>query len=94
MKVALLPKKTRGAMVVGEIVLRYGNEKSLVGKEYPAAILGHLLMRGTKKYTFEQIQDELDVSGGELERQRRPGIAGVFPGVQARQTACLAATAS
>jgi len=66
LKVALLPKKTRGEMVVGEIALRYGNEKSLLGKTTVSGYLGPLMMRGTTKYTYEQIQDELDVLGATL----------------------------
>jgi zinc protease len=66
MKVALLPKKTRGEMVVGAIVLRYGNEQALLGKTRASAFLGPLMMRGTTKYTYEQLQDELDLLGATL----------------------------
>jgi zinc protease len=66
MKVALLAKKTRGEMVVGEIALRYGNEKSLIGKTTASSYVGALMMRGTTKYTYEQIQDELDILGATL----------------------------
>jgi zinc protease len=66
MKVALLPKKTRGEMVVGEINLRYGNEQSLLGKTTLSGYLGPLMMRATTKHTFAQIQDELDVLGAAL----------------------------
>ncbi len=67
LKVALLPKKTRGEMMVGEIVLRFGNEKSLLGKTTAASFLGSLMMRGTTKLTYEQIQDELDIAGATLD---------------------------
>ena len=70
-KVALLPKKTRGGTVVASVTIRYGDEKALFGKETIAAITGGMLMRGSKNHTRQQIQDEMDrlkaqinVSGG------------------------------
>ena len=60
MKVALLPKKTRGEAVVGSFALHFGNEKSLVGKTTAAGFIGSLMTRGTEKKTRQQIQDELD----------------------------------
>jgi zinc protease len=62
-KAALLSKKTRGEMVVGQISLHYGNEQSLLGKTTASSFVGPLMMRGTTKYTYEQLQDELDVLG-------------------------------
>ncbi len=75
MKVALLPKKTRGETVVGEVVLHFGNEKSLAGLHVAGDLMGSLMKRGTEKYTRQQIDDllaklssSLDVSSqlGEL----------------------------
>jgi zinc protease len=59
-KLALLPKKTRGGKVVAQMVLRYGDEKSLMNRTRAAALAGQMLMRGTQKRTRQQIQDELD----------------------------------
>jgi zinc protease len=59
-KVAFLHKKTRGEKVVGRVVLRFGNEKSLKDYVTTSGILGPLTMRGTKQRTREQITDELD----------------------------------
>jgi zinc protease len=59
-KVALLPKKTRGEAVVGQLTLHFGNEKSLAKLTTPASFLGSLMVRGTKKHTREQIQDLLN----------------------------------
>ena len=59
-KLALLPKKTRGGKVVAQMVLRYGDEKSLMSRSTAAALAGQMLMRGTQKHTRQQIQDELD----------------------------------
>ncbi len=60
MKLALLPKKTRGATVTAILTMHYGDEKSLFGKDTAAQITPAMLMRGTRKHTRQQIQDELD----------------------------------
>src|SRR5439155_1740683 len=59
-KVALLPKKTRGQEVQMLLTLRYGNEESLKGFEAAAGILPQLMLRGTKKLSYQQLRDELD----------------------------------
>ncbi|MET0620428.1 MAG: pitrilysin family protein, partial [Thermoanaerobaculia bacterium] len=60
MKMALLPKKTRGATAVGVVTLRFGDPASLGGKAITADLAADMLMRGTQKRTRQQIQDELD----------------------------------
>jgi len=60
LKLALLPKKTRGGKVVARLVLRFGNEKDLENRDDAGSLAGEMLMRGTSKHTREQIQDELD----------------------------------
>jgi zinc protease len=71
MTLLLLPKQTRGGTVHVRLGIRFGDEKSLLGKETAAAMAGGLLMRGTKTKSRQQIQDEMDrlkaqlnVSGG------------------------------
>ena len=59
-KAALLPKKTRGEIVYLQIALRFGNAKNLKGLATASGFLGSLLMKGTKNYTRQQLQDELD----------------------------------
>jgi zinc protease len=65
-KVALLPKKTRGETVTGQLVLHFGNEDSLKGQTTAATFLGRLMMRGTKKYTRTDIADRLDALQAQL----------------------------
>ena len=60
LKMALLPKKTRGGKVVAQMVFRYGDERSLMNRAAVASLAGQMLMRGTQKRTRQQIQDELD----------------------------------
>lgn len=59
-KAALLAKKTRGETVYLRLTLRYGDENNLKGMGTVADYLPSMLMRGTKKHTREQLQDELD----------------------------------
>ncbi|MFL6276135.1 MAG: M16 family metallopeptidase, partial [Blastocatellia bacterium] len=70
-KLALLPKKTRGNTVVATMTLRYGDEKSLMNRTTAGELTGEMLMRGTTKHTRQQLKDEFDrlkarvsVSGG------------------------------
>ncbi|WP_246254998.1 M16 family metallopeptidase [Alienimonas chondri] len=60
LKVALLPKQTRGETVDARLSLRYGNEETLQGLSGATNLLGPLLMRGTEELTKQQIQDRLD----------------------------------
>ncbi|WP_420806708.1 M16 family metallopeptidase [Hyalangium minutum] len=60
LKLALLPKKTRGEMVSVALNLRWGTEKAVMGKEYSANMAGSLLLRGTKTKTRQQLQDAFD----------------------------------
>lgn len=71
MKLTMLPKTTRGGLVLASIQVRFGNLKSLEGKDAIGGLTGSLLMRGTKTHTRQQIQDEMvklnariNVSGG------------------------------
>src|SRR5262245_8844084 len=90
-KVALLPRKTRGGTGSAVVELHYGDEKSLSGKAAVAQLTGSLLMRGTRSKTREQIQDEMvrlksriTVSGGGgggFGGFRRGGGAPVITGV-------------
>jgi zinc protease len=58
-KVAMLQHKTRGEIVTATLNLHYGNAESLKGYTSAAQFVGPMLMRGTKKHTFQQLQDEL-----------------------------------
>jgi zinc protease len=60
LKLALLPKKTRGNTVVASLTLRFGDEKGLQNRLTAAQLAGEMLMRGTARHTRQQIQDELD----------------------------------
>lgn len=60
MKVALLPKKTRGEAVSFNLSLHFGDEKSVFGKATTGALTGSMLMRGTAKHSRQELDDALD----------------------------------
>jgi zinc protease len=60
LKVALLPKKTRGSTVTAYAVLHFGDEKSLMNRSAAGVAAADMLMRGTSKHTRQQIKDEID----------------------------------
>ena len=60
LKLAMLPKKTRGATVTVSLALHYGDEKSVFDRGTAAQFAGALLMRGTQRHTRQQLQDTLD----------------------------------
>ncbi len=71
MKVALLPKRTRGGTVIASMALHFGTEQSLMNRAVAADLAADMLMRGTRTRTRQQIKDELDrlkaqvsISGG------------------------------
>jgi zinc protease len=66
-KLALLAKKNRGEAVTVDLRLHRGDEKNLFGKGAVPELTGAMLMRGTSRYTREQLADEFDrlkIAGG------------------------------
>ena len=71
LRVALLPKSTRGGKVVALITLRLGDEKTLFGKDVIGAATASMLSRGTERLgrealsaAFEKLQTSWQVAGG------------------------------
>lgn len=60
MKVLLLPKGTRGRAVQARLQLHFGDEKSLLGQDTVAAMMGGLFDKGGAGLTRQQIADRLD----------------------------------
>jgi len=60
MKVALLPKKTRGEAVTFALTMHYGDEKSVFGKQSVGALTASMLRRGTEKKNRQEVEDALD----------------------------------
>jgi zinc protease len=72
MKVTLLEKKSRGREAHLELTLHYGNEENLKGFESAVGFVPELMLRGTRKLTYQQLRDELD----RLEATLGPGGGG------------------
>ncbi|MCS6973725.1 MAG: insulinase family protein [Cyclobacteriaceae bacterium] len=60
MKMAMLPKKTRGEAVEVRLTLRFGDEKSLANQGTAAEFAAYMLNKGTATKTRQQIKDEFD----------------------------------
>jgi zinc protease len=74
MKVALLPKKTRGETVQLQLRLHYGDETALAGTPPHGSLAADMLSRGTRKHDRQSFEDTLDrlraklaISGSETE---------------------------
>jgi zinc protease len=59
-KLAMLPKQTRGNAVTAMVRLNFGDEKSLAGESEVADITGDMLDRGTKRHSRVELEDALD----------------------------------
>jgi zinc protease len=60
MKLALLPKKTRGGTVVAQLSLNWGDEENKNGRAAACGVTSSMLMRGTQKHTREQLRNQFD----------------------------------
>jgi zinc protease len=80
-KVAFLPKKTRGESVFLSLTLRYGDAESLKGLGEAAGILPDLMMRGTKNQSRQQIKDALDKNFARLSAGMGMGMGRMLRGL-------------
>jgi len=78
-RVALLPKRTRGATVMARLTLHWGSEQSTQGRSTACSLAGEMLMRGTTRHTRAELRDaferlkatvSVNVSGATLETRR------------------------
>ena len=67
LKLALLPKPTRGEAVRGTLSLQLGDAKSLFGQQSVADLTAAMLKMGTVSKTREQLRDALDAAKVELQ---------------------------
>lgn len=73
LKGALLPKKTKGALVSLELTLRFGTEEALSNLGAAPGLAGNMLSRGTTSRTREQLNDASDKLKADI---------GVFPSAE------------
>jgi zinc protease len=76
-KVALLPKGTRGSAVQATLTLRFGNEKTLFGQGEVAEAVAELLDKGSQTMTRQQVQDRLDALHTEMSIGGGAGVVSV-----------------
>jgi zinc protease len=76
MKLALLPKKTRGGAVQLLLHIRSGNENDLRGRAAVAGMMREAVLRGTSKHSFQQLKDSFDKLKAELKEGRELGGGG------------------
>ena len=60
MKLALLPKKTRGGTVVAQLTLRWGDEQSKLNRAAACGLASGMLLRGTQKNSREELRNRFD----------------------------------
>lgn len=58
-KMALLPKPSRGKLVQASLLMQFGNAEQLKDTQAVADAVSDLLLRGTKHHTRQQIEDRL-----------------------------------
>lgn len=59
-KLALLPKRTRGAKVVAQLNLYWGDEASKAGRSTACSLAGAMLMRGTQRHSRAELRDAFE----------------------------------
>jgi zinc protease len=59
-RVALLPKKTRGQTVVARLLLHWGDEQSVTGRATECSLAGEMLLRGTRRHSRAELSDAFD----------------------------------
>ncbi len=77
MQLALLPKQTRGDAVSAVVALRFAAEQDLAGRVTAVGMVPDLLMRGTDKYSYQQIKDRLDELKATVSMGGGGGLGGV-----------------
>ncbi|MDH3320659.1 MAG: insulinase family protein [Betaproteobacteria bacterium] len=59
-RVALLPKRTRGATVIAKLDLHWGSEESTRGRSTACTLAGEMLPRGTTRHTRAELRDAFE----------------------------------
>ena len=72
-RVALLPKKTRGGSVIAQLTLYWGTEQSKQGRARACGFADAMLMRGSKQHSRAEIRDLFD----KLQASAAVGLNGV-----------------
>lgn len=76
-KLALLPKPTRGDRVEANLLLQFGTAKTLEGKRAVSGAVASLLERGTSSMSRQEIQDKFDALQANVSFGGEAGIVAV-----------------
>jgi zinc protease len=60
MRLAMLPKRTRGNKVNAVLALQWGDEKDTMGRSAACSVASAMLSRGTKEHSRAELNDTLD----------------------------------
>ena len=63
---AMLPRATRGQLVHAQLNLRFGDERTLIGRQAEASLLAALLQRGTRRLDRQRLRDAFDRMGTQV----------------------------
>jgi zinc protease len=88
LRVALLPKKTRGETVEVQMTLRFGNLASLRGQRTPAGVVDAMLGMGTQNKTRAQIADGFDALKTDWS-VRSSAVSGASVGLNTKRASLL-----
>jgi zinc protease len=80
MKVALLSKKTRGNAVKLALSVHFGSEAELKGKTTASNLIGEMLIRGTKKHSYQALKDAFDELKADVQFGGGGPLASELPG--------------
>jgi zinc protease len=89
MKVAFVPKRTRGATVNASLVFLYGDEKALLGTSSVRDMTAAMLDRGTQTMSRGEIRDALDRLKARVSAYAYPGGAVVAVDITAKRDGFL-----
>jgi zinc protease len=78
LKVALLPKSTRGETIRGRLTLRLGTEETLTGRGDAFGAAASMLMRGTEERDRQEIQDAINAMQSTLSVNGSAGRVNVY----------------
>ena len=70
---AVLPKQTRGGLVRARLILRFGHEEAMQGRQEALTLLPQLFEHGSKQRNHEQVQARLDELQSTLSLEGGPG---------------------
>lgn len=76
-KLAMLPKKTRGGAVQLHFRFHFGDEQSLLPRLTECDFIPSMLLRGTTSHSYQELQDKIDGLQSKITVDGAPGLLAV-----------------